>query len=311
MAVGARLVATSRSIAALFVETSFPDCASTVQTKRSPAPAPPSRSSVRADWRSPATGWANGTIHPPQGLAFDPSGNLWIPNSGLDAITEYPGGNPAAARVISPGGINRPFAIAVDRQGRVWIHDKKGVTVLSPSGTPVLGSPITGRGLLGGRDIAVDSLGDVWASDFFTRSVTEIYPNGKIAPGSPFRVANLHRPWGIAVDGNDNVWVADSTNHNVTELCGARTSTCPRNDARTGHPISPTSTGFANANLQVITGVQIDDSGNAWAANNYAIVGAPKTLIRPVGVNDTVVFIGVAGPVRTPLVWQWVSGPCG
>ena len=102
-------------------------------------------------------------------------------------------------------------------------------------------------------------------------------------------------PWGIAVDGNDNIWVANFGGERVTQLCGAKPENCPPG-YRTGQPIAPD--GYHSDALVRNTGVSIDPSGNVWLTNNW--------LIDPIQTNPggdgLVVFIGLAAPVKTPLI---------
>ena len=104
---------------------------------------------------------------------------------------------------------------------------------------------------------------------------------------------------------NDNVWVANSTGRSVTQLCGARPANCPPG-TKTGDPISPP--GGYIGGLQIITDVAIDPGGNVWVANNrdmpeqgFKEVPEPALSTR-FGGNGTVVFFGLAKPVRTPLI---------
>jgi hypothetical protein len=121
----------------------------------------------------------------------------------------------------------------------------------------------------------------------------------------PHSLRFRRRPWGIAIDGNDNVWVANATGRSVTHLCGARPENCPPG-TKTGDPISPP--GGYIGGLQIITDVAIDPAGNVWVANNwdrpdegFKKVPAPAQSTR-FGGNGTVVFFGLAKPVRTPLI---------
>lgn len=103
-------------------------------------------------------------------------------------------------------------------------------------------------------------------------------------------------PWGIAIDGNDNVWVANSIGRSVTQLCGARPANRPPG-TKTGDPISPP--GGYIGGLQIITDVAVDPAGNLWVANNW---DRPEQGFNRFGGNGTVVFFGLAKPVRTPLI---------
>ncbi len=104
--------------------------------------------------------------------------------------------------------------------------------------------------------------------------------------------------WGIAVDGADNVWVSNFTAAGgVSQFCGARSGSCPQGVA-TGDALSPDSTGYHSDLLDRNTAVEIDPSGNVWLTNNW------KDLpIKPDPVGDgMVVFIGMAAPVKSPLI---------
>ena len=50
----------------------------------------------------------------------------------------------------------------------------------------------------------------------------------------------------------------------------AASSTVLTPGAKTGDPISPRASGFTNGGLEHVTAVQIDESGNAWVANNWS-----------------------------------------
>ncbi|WAX79366.1 hypothetical protein [Streptomyces sp. KMM 9044] len=194
------------------------------------------------------------------------------------------------------------------------------VMLLSPQGTPL--RSITGSKIKRPMGIPSDSLGNVWVAnggavvapgegttpamvaeaieDLVTRhvdaSVTMVRPDGT-TPAKPFVNDGLFLPRGIAVDGNDTVWVANFGGHRLASLCGARHSAGPPG-LHTGDPISPAGTGCTSDGLQRNTAVQIDPSGNVWLTNNWRTV----PLQTNPGGHEMVVFIGLAAPVRTPLL---------
>ena len=113
-----------------------------------------------------------------------------------------------------------------------------------------------------------------------------------------FENGGLFLPWGIAVDGNDNVWVANFDGQRVSHLCGARgAAVCPPGKDTTGAAISPDA-GYQFDGLVRNTGVQIDPSGNVWLVNNWLTV---PVQTNP-GGHEVVVFIGLAEPVKAPLI---------
>lgn len=245
------------------------------------------------------TGYTAGGLRAPQGLAVDRQGNIWIANHIGNSVTEYPHGDPAEARVYTSPTLTLPFAIAIDAHGTKWIDDNAisasigGVTRIDASGHVY--PAIHGGGLISPQGMAVDQRGNVWVADLGSNSVTEINPNGTINSRSPIKAKSLVGPWSVAVDGDGNIWVASFIGETLTELCGANRSYCPPG-VRTGAAISPPARGFSNGGLEHLTAVQVDESGNVWVANNWT------TLSPPTGGNGLVEFIGLAAPVRTPLI---------
>ncbi|MBF0320560.1 MAG: hypothetical protein HQL01_12235 [Nitrospirae bacterium] len=245
---------------------------------------------------SPVTGFTNGNIRSPQGTASDKLGNIWIANYDNNSITQYPLGNSNTPLIFSNVGLDKPFGLAIDAKGNAWIASSgnDSVVALAPGGSPIAGSPFTGGGLNSPLGIAVDSVGNVWTANSLGGSVTLI----KGSSHSPRQLVGggMTKPWGIAVDGDDNVWVANFEGQRLTQLCGARPSKCPPG-YKTGDPISP-ATGYTSDALVRNTGVAIDPSGNVWVANNWKSV---PVQTNP-GGDGMVVFIGLAAPVKTPLI---------
>jgi hypothetical protein len=247
---------------------------------------------------SPAAGFTAGDLHAPQGIAVDQDDNVWIANHGADTVTIYPDGDPLKAKVISGGGLYKPFTIVHDARGNAWVDNGAldantpgTVTKISPDGRP--SGPFEVNAMRSPQGMAIDSAGNLWVASLVDSNVTWIGPNGKVK--GQFRAPSIEGAWGVAIDGDDNVWVASFVGRKVTQLCGRIVSSCPPG-AKTGDPLSPSLRGFTNGGLQHITAVQVDQSGNVWAANNWA------QIVPTVGGDGLVEFIGAAPPVRTPLI---------
>lgn len=262
---------------------------------------------------SPPTGWKNGGLVKPQGVAVDQRGNVWIANSyglkgapGAGSVVVYPHGDPSKAFTIEDKSFNHPFAIQIDGQGRAWVTNSHlsfaavmetkrpeqvggSVTVVGPDFKPIMST--SGSSLQAPLGLALDSRGNAWVVGFFSRAVTRIRPDGTVA--GTYRLPKTVFPWSVAVDGRDRVWVAGFGNSSVSLLCGADTTACPPGTT-TGTVMSPEQ-GFRNKAIQHLTAVQIDPSGNAWVANNWS------KILPPTGGVGLVELIGVAAPVCTPL----------
>lgn len=260
-------------------------------------------------------GFTEGSISWPQGTVSDRAGNIWVANCGNDSVTQYPNGDPAAARSLTGLGLEKPFDIAINGEGQAFVTavGNDSVAMLNPDGTPTSRSPITGGGLNRPMGIAVDSRGNMWvansglidlpcpdaAPSLSTRggSLTLIGPDGEPESPTAFTGGGLTIPWGITVDGDDHVWVANFGKQRVSEFCGLRPRTCPPG-AETGDPISPNGTGYGFDGLVRNTGLAVDPSGNVWVANNWLTIPVQSNP----GGHQVVAFVGIAAPLETPVI---------
>jgi len=270
---------------------------------------------------SPRKGYRDGPLSWPQGTKSDSDGNIWIASCGNDRLIEYPKGPPRQSPVVGTG-ISRAFDMAQNTEGDIFVTANGGDQVFGfgPNSQPLPGSPY-GDSTTFSRPLgaASDSLGNVWVSNsgviqipcrsneklevpgpdaVLSGTITQVGPDGSLAQ---FGGAGLTIPWGIAVDGDDNLWVANFSGERLSHLCGARPSTCPV--GTTGAAISPDG-GYPFDGLQRNTGVQVDPSGNVWLTNNWIKV---PVQTDPFG-DGLVVFLGLAAPVRSPLV-GWPQQP--
>jgi streptogramin lyase len=242
-------------------------------------------------------------------LAVDQQDRIWVTNSGSNTVTRFPASDPGKAEEITVGFA--PRAVAIDSLGNAWVAN----TVGHPDTKEKLALVETKlkswvEGLVEDSASKADADAKMWIDLFELLvkypggDVSLVRPDGTVLP--PFDAGkSINGPWGIAIDGNDNVWVANAMGHSVTQLCGARPENCPPG-AKTGDPISPQGGHFDG--LQIITDVAIDPAGNVWVANNwdrpdegFKKVPQPALSTR-FGGNGTVVFFGLAKPVKTPLV---------
>jgi hypothetical protein len=248
----------------------------------------------------------NGIGSKPFDLAFDTRGHAWVtvnnepyegadPSSGIGSqagtvVELAPDGSIVGEPITGADGIWRPTGVATDSLGNVWVSNS-GVMdppcegTLSDAMHPPAGLGENGEGNQGASVTLIRPLGKG------RRAVTTFARTESDSRGG------LALPWGIAIDGDDNVWVANFHGQQLTELCGARRKACPPGK-RVGDPISP-NTGYSSDALVRNTAVEIDPSGNVWLTNNWILDAEFQT--NP-GGHELVVFVGLAEPVKTPLI---------
>jgi len=119
---------------------------------------------------SPGTAFATG-------LAFDSVGNLYVASAINDTVTKVTFSSPG---VVNSGttfvsGLNFPAGIAFDSAGNLLVVNQNTSQILKfgPTGTP-LGAVITdGNSLDIPEAVTVDSLGNLWVTDYGSGAVKE------------------------------------------------------------------------------------------------------------------------------------------
>jgi DNA-binding beta-propeller fold protein YncE len=259
---------------------------------------------------------AEGTLQvkAPFHLAVDQQDRIWVTNSGTRTVTRFPAQAPEEAEQIEVGFA--PRAVAIDSQGNAWVANTVGhpgtaekAALIKTKLEAVVASRV-------GSTSEKDTLAREWIdlyeilAEYPGGDISMIRPDGTVLP--PFDGdGSLIGPWGIAVDGNDTIWVANSTGRSIAQLCGVRTEKCPPG-FRTGERISPP--GGYIGGLQILTDLAIDPAGNVWVANNWDLPEQAgfkevpaEALSTRFGGDGTVVFFGLAKPVRTPLIGPVVA----
>ncbi|MGZ4302718.1 MAG: hypothetical protein ACXVR9_12870 [Gaiellaceae bacterium] len=242
-------------------------------------------------------------------LAVDKQDRIWVTNGNSNTVTCFPANDPGKADQIEVG--YGPRAVAIDSLGNAWVANtlghpgKKEMLALLKD---KLESKVENHGESSASPAEREAKMWIGLYELVVKypggDVSMVRPDGTVLP--PFDGGkSINAPWGIAVDGNDNVWVANAFGRSVTHLCGVRLETCPPG-AKTGDPISPP--GGYIGGLQIITDVAIDPAGNVWVANNWdspdeGLKKEPEPAYSTrFGGNGTVVFYGLAKPVKTPLI---------
>ena len=187
----------------------------------------------------------------PSGLALDGVGNLYVADYGNHTI-----------RKIAPGGVVTTFA---------------GTAGTSGSGDG-LG---TGATFNHPRDVAVDSVGNLYVADTGNHTIRKISPGGSVttlagSAGSPGSAdgsgagARFNGPTGVGADAAGNVYVADSGNNTIRLITPAGVVTTLGGVAGSAGDVDGAGTA---ARFDSPTGVKPNSAGDLYVAdyNNNTI----------------------------------------
>jgi streptogramin lyase len=230
-----------------------------------------------------------GGLNYPISIAVDQTNVSWIVDYGDSHLTLLTNSGTALSGTNGYNGVDSsgngnfifPVAVAVDTNRNGWVANQSSntVTKVAPDGSSYV-SYVTGGGPSG---VAVDAGNNVWVANYYGNSVGLVSAAGSVLSGSSgFVGGGVYHPQGIEVDGAGTVWVANFREPFISALAGVGST------AGAGTPITP-STGYgSDAALLEAFGLAIDASGNIWITN--------------FGSNTLTEFVGLAAPVKTPLL---------
>jgi streptogramin lyase len=150
-------------------------------------------------------------LNNPKGVAVDGSGNLYVADSGNNAIESF---NASRQMTTLVTGVLNPSGVAVDLQGNVYFSDtgKNAVREWVAASRQVV--TLASLNLNGPTGVAVDAQGNVYFADTGNGNIDEWSVAGK---ATTILVTGLNNPWGVAADGQGNVYFADAGNDAVKE----------------------------------------------------------------------------------------------
>ncbi|MET9504308.1 RICIN domain-containing protein [Streptomyces sp. NPDC006622] len=187
--------------------------------------------------------------------------------------------------------LNRPYGIAVDSVGTLYIVDNNNhrvrkvttdgrISAFAGTGVPGPvgdGGPAVSAQLRYPREVAVDSEGNVYITDTDNHKIRKVTADGRISTfagtgsanfsgdGGLATAAQLNLPMGVAVDRVGVVYIADSNNNRIRRVTtDGRISTF----AGTGVAGPLGDGGLAvSAQLRCPRGVAVDSEGNVYIAD--------------------------------------------
>jgi uncharacterized protein (TIGR03437 family) len=274
----------------------------------------------------------------PAAVALDSAGNLYIADASNSrvrkvdtngTITTFAGtgdfGDFGDTNVATKAGMNRPYGLAFDKAGNLYIADTyndaiRKVAVSSGIMSTFAGNSMQGFGGDGGgatgalldtpTALVVDAAGNLYIADTNNNRIRRVGTDGNISTfagtgnaaangdGGPATSAALNHPEGLAIDRAGNIYVADTANHRVRKISPDGTITTLAGNG---------SGGFAGdggpptqASLYYPKGLAVDaSSGNLYIAdwlNSRIRVVTPDGNIYTVAGNGQYDYNGDGGP---------------
>ncbi len=257
------------------------------------------------------------TFYAPDGLVADPSGNIYVSDSGNNTIRKItPAGNvilfagTAGTHGSSDGTGTAakffgPVGIAVDSSGNLYVADSNNNTIRKISSAGVVSTIAGSAGSTGSSDgtgssarfnyptgVAVDPNGNIFVADSGNSTIRKITSSGVVstlagtanstgsADGTG-SVARFNQPYGIAIDSTGILYVGDTSNNTVRKITPTGVVTTLAGEAG----VSGSSDGVGTAaRFNGLDGVAVDSAGNVYVADT---------------LNQTIRKINPAGNVTT------------
>jgi len=148
----------------------------------------------------------------PSGVAVDASGNIYMADSGNNAIKKL---NADGSNIVTLGsGFSEPSSVAVDASGNIYVADSgnSAIKKMNADGSNIV---TLGSGFDYPCGVAVDASGNIYVTDGEISEIKKMNADGSniVTLGSGFNY-----PSGIAVDDGGNIYVADNGNSAIKKM---------------------------------------------------------------------------------------------
>jgi len=268
-------------------------------------------------------------FHYPQGIAIDPSGNIFVADQRNNAIRKLDAqGNVTTFAGASQEGLvdgsgtsarfYYPASITASANGDLYVGDYQNSVVRKVTASrsvSTFAGLVNGSGLLvSPSGIAVDGSGNVFVTDYMRRVIRKIEPSGNISwwagSGSTLHAdgvglaAGFVSPCGLAFDQVGNLYVADAEGHRIRKIAPDLTVTTFAGTGVAGYADGEGD----RAQFRLPQNIAVDRQGNLFVTD-YGNNRIRK--ITPAGVVSTYAGNGSAYLVDGPALEASFAQPVG
>jgi sugar lactone lactonase YvrE len=216
----------------------------------------------------------------PEGLAFDPAGNLYVANFGnhVNTIVKFTPGGVRTTFADELDGVNAPIGLAFDAQGRLYAANARGQTIERFDVATGVGTVLTSTLPYAPTGLAFDAAGNLYIATQANNVIQRLTPAGALSAFTT--VSTLPNSLaGLAIDGAGNLYVADANAHKIDKINLATGILSVFADAADG--------------LDQPIGLAFDSAGDLYVANQGS-----NTIERftPAGIGSLFATTGRNGP---------------
>jgi sugar lactone lactonase YvrE len=224
---------------------------------------------------NPLTNLVSSGLSSPQGVAVDGAGNVFVVDTGNNAIKEWLVASNTVITVVS-NGLYSPYGVAVDGAGNVYIADTFNNAIEEWIAASNAVITLVSSGLNEPTGVAVDSLGNVYIADFNNGAVEEWSATSHTVT-TLFSDLNTG-PYAVTVDAAGNVYFADGYSGDVDKL------------SATGGSVTTLIPGLNNPQ-----GLAADGAGNIFISDNFIRMWSAASNIVSTVRSLSTVAIAVDG----------------
>ena len=225
----------------------------------------------------------------PSQVAVDANDNVYVADSGLGAVEEYPKGYGAVAATTTVGAnLVAPTGVAVDGAGDVFIADS-GNAYEVPIGAAGLNTAgqLTLRGGLGNNlQLAADGFDDLYISDPANHRIVKLGNlAGTFGPLTQTEtdLGGFNAPSAIAVDESGNLYVADGSNLYEVTPSGTQSTLLTTLSNATGLAVDPSGAIYVTMPGGTL---RIPNEGGTLTPANQTVIAPTVTSPASVAVDS-------------------------